>query len=479
MGRKSEPLYQDPVTRIWYARYYEAGKRILLSLETSDKTEAIQRHPICVNAKMGWREYRQTTSGWQDNAKAVVKKVATATSLVTLDPPQSLQTDKDALQALLDAATSSGAAKYDPLTGEWTISTQGDGDILTQLRLFRDLIGKPGSAIVTDQFAVIETFYDAAVPQLFTDKDTAARNAKIWLRFLGERKIVSWTQINDTLLHDFRLWRLKTPIATPSHPNRVARAPGERVVTRHLQYLKLSFALAVKRGLLKFNPLDMAVFPKCTTPKQQYLTLAELITLIRDPAWNQDHLTRGVTEFPLPYTFRDILLLLVVACKRRKEICFLRIEDIYWSDNAAAYREWKNESKEDSHVKAFWLTSQLKVLIKRIVGNRTSGYLFPSPWSEHEPINPDLISGTFDVVVKRVAPKKKVTLKNIRQTIYAICEDNDMPIPEIDILLGHFSVKTALPYYQDMSPRLQAKRLAPMTRKGVELLCEVLKEFFK
>jgi hypothetical protein len=54
-----------------------------------------------------------------------------------------------------------------------------------------------------------------------------------------------------------------------------------------------------------------------------------------------------------------------------------------------------------------------------------------------------------------------------------------MPITEIDILLGHYAVKTALPNYQDMDPRLQAKRLAPMTRKGVELLCEVLREFFK
>jgi len=48
---------------------------------------------------------------------------------------------------------------------------------------------------------------------------------------------------------------------------------------------------------------------------------------------------------------------------------------------------------------------------------------------------------------------------------------------EIDDTLGHYNVKTALKNYQDRSARVLAIRLANRTKKGIEILSGLPKNF--
>jgi integrase len=248
-----------------------------------------------------------------------------------------------------------------------------------------------------------------------------------------------------------------------------------------MQYLKRAFDLAVLRKYMQFNLLAMMEFDPYLSPEQESLTLAELKKVIGDPTWDKTWLTEGVTRYPLPYCFRDILLLLVWGCKRRSDVCKLRIENVNFEWHFAYYREEKNRSKSGvgSIGKAFWLTTGMENLLRRVIGERKTGYVFASPWDENDFINPDLISERFDETVKKLVPKKHLTLKNLRQTAYKILEDSKkISIAEIDIVLGHYMVKTALPFYQDRSIESRGKRLSEQNRKGVEILYRAVKEFF-
>ena len=220
------------------------------------------------------------------------------------------------------------------------------------------------------------------------------------------------------------------------------------------------------------NPLHLVKMAPYLTPAQDYLTLKELKVVLADPSWKQNWLTRGVSKIPLPYSWLDILLLLFTSCKRRSEITNLRIENINYQYHFCYYLEQKNRSKPGigSIGKAFWLTGGMEQMLKRIVGDRREGFVFASPGDENTPINADLISERLEKIVKKVSPRKHVTLKNLRQMVYQILEDTQkISIPEIDLVLGHYTVKTALPFYQDRSIIAQGKRLALQNKKGVEL----------
>ena len=72
MGRTPEPLYKDPKSGNWFARWYEGKKRFLLSLETPDKIEALRRLPIVRHLKISWTKYRTTFLQFQDRPKGQV-----------------------------------------------------------------------------------------------------------------------------------------------------------------------------------------------------------------------------------------------------------------------------------------------------------------------------------------------------------------------------------------------------------------------
>jgi integrase len=252
-------------------------------------------------------------------------------------------------------------------------------------------------------------------------------------------------------------------------------------VTRHLQFLKKSFDLAINRDLMSHNPLHLVKMAPYLTPAQDYLTLKELKLVLAEPSWKQNWLVRGVSKIPLPFSWLDIVLLLFTSCKRRSEIIKLRIENINYQYHFCYYLEQKNRSKPGigSIGKAFWLTSGMEQLLKRIVGDRQEGLVFANPGNEDIPINADLISERFEKIAQKVNPKKHLTLKNLRQTAYQILEDTrKISVPEIDLVLGHYNVKTALPFYQDRSIEARGKRLSEQNKKGVELLFKSVKEFY-
>ena len=86
----------------------------------------------------------------------------------------------------------------------------------------------------------------------------------------------------------------------------------------------------------------------------------------------------GKHKIKLGYKLQDYLLLLFLSCKRRSEIINLQIENICFEHHYITYFETKNKSKNGYPIqKSFWLSSRMEILLKKVIGERTEGLLFP------------------------------------------------------------------------------------------------------
>lgn len=475
MGRKYNPLYKDPQSGIYYARRYEGKKRAMLTLATNDPFEAMQRLPIVQSIKMSWLDYQKIFSSYEERPLTSIDNIAH----MEYKPPIQFHGRKETLINIIEEAIRKGKATYDPETGEWLVRTglRKTKDPADAVNAIREKLTE------TDNLKEIEGFYRQHVMQLFVDKTAAKRNSEFWLTFLRERGVRSWKQINETLLADFKEWR-KNTVFSRSSGNKGIR-PSALVVNWHLRYLSKSFDEARDRGYIRYNPIKNWKPEKHTAPLQNSLSRIELKKLLADPRWQQDYLMNGLEKLPLGYKLLDIVLLLFASCKRRKEILKLRIEEINFKSHYAHYIETKNSSKGTPYVihKAFWLTPNMERFLKRIIGDRIEGLVFPSPiWlkkgaSSSELFNADYLSEVFKEVAERVAPQKRVTLNNLRHSATDIMEKAGLTDEEIDAALGHYNVKTALPNYQDRSADAIARHLSKRTKKGIEVLCKAVKEF--
>jgi hypothetical protein len=98
---------------------------------------------------------------------------------------------------------------------------------------------------------------------------------------------------------------------------------------------------------------------------------------------------------------------------------------------------------------------------------------------QREDYHGDYISGLFkDIVIQKVS-KKDVSLQNLRNTATDILEKAGLTDEEIDAVLGHHEIKTALPFYKDRSADAIARRLSGRTKKRVVILSDIVKEFFR
>jgi hypothetical protein len=136
MGRKNDPILDRKGRK--YARWYDAsGKKIALSLDTTDYAIALERLPIVKQSGMSWRDYIKSTAGWTETPEVTIPVIATEKELVHLNPPQKFNADKKALKLLLQNALKIGIAHHDSETGEWKINIEGEGDIASQLDSFK------------------------------------------------------------------------------------------------------------------------------------------------------------------------------------------------------------------------------------------------------------------------------------------------------------------------------------------------------
>jgi integrase len=475
VGRKNQPIFLRE--GVYYARWHLDGEKIpeILSLGTGDYSEAMTRYPIVRQTGLSWTQYIKTVSGWEDKPVNTWNAISSTSGVVRFNPSPRTISDKSATRELLENAIKEGRAR---LEGDnWVIEITPEADFPDEVNRLKKLLTVPPLA---DQSNEIEKFYVTAVLQIYDDKNTAERFGRIWLQFLTLRKIVSWSQINDTLLKDFELWRTATPIKIEDRPNRAVKPPSAEVVKRHIKFLSKSFKLATLRGYLKFNPLELWKGEKYHRPSQNALTEKELIAVLSDPAWDKNTLNYGLREHPLGYTYRDIVLLLFSSCKRRSEIVEMRIEGVNFKEHYVSYLETKNKSKPGDYDvrKSFFLTPEMEKRLKKIIGSRKAGYVFPLPLNKESHLSPDQISDTFVEVCGRIVPEKKIPLKNLRQTVTKILEDAGFTDQEIDIALGHYKVSTALPFYKDASAEAVAIRLSKMTEKGVRVLSGVVKSLF-
>ncbi|MBN1472892.1 MAG: hypothetical protein JW925_14050 [Syntrophaceae bacterium] len=463
MGRETRPLYKDPASKKFFARWYEDGKKYRLSLNTFDEAEAISRLPVVRQAKMSWSQYQTSVNGMST-------MVINAVDQHRISPPLTYNANKEALSKLIESAVQTGNAFYDPSRGYWILTAlkdglptdstamstgQGKSLQISNDGLVRGLDIFKTTAII-DDFQEIEKFYQTVVPQLYLDKIRALRFSRIWLNFLKENEIISWNQITEDLLIQFKGWRKTTPVRSGRNLKCAGKPPSNAILNQHIDFLGKTFTEAIARGCMTVNPVRNWQKEKHITPPQDVLTLDELKKVLT-------RLTGPVLE---------IVLILFCACKRRKEITQLLIENINFVEHHAHYTEYKNSAKGIPIYKAFHLTENIELFLRKIIGERTKGRIWPVTRS-------DYVSKTFEEVARLVCPKKKVTLKSLRQAATDAMEKAGLTDPEIDAVLGHLSVSKALKFYKDRSPEAIARKMAASTRKGVEVLSETMKEFLR
>jgi integrase len=464
MGRQLEPLFIRD--KIYYARFYEEGKRIILSLGTPDKIEANRRLPIVRNARMSWEEYQRTVSGYEQHPITTISSIGK----YTINPPLTMPGTREGLLKILESLIANGGAKYDKETEEWSSVVQygdpkSDSDVGDFLQEFGKDIQSKNDA------ESIKKFYEESIPPLYTDKKNCNRFSSIWLKFLSLKNITRWQQITESLCLGFKKWRESTGM--PRH-NNVAQPPSALVISRHITFLSQSFDLAVHKGLMQVNPIKFWKKESHQSKPKQGLTKEELKAVLLDPIWQQDSMHYGKNEIFLGYKLSDILLLLLLSCKRRSEILNLDISSVCFSDRYVSYVEEKNKSKKNYSVrKAFYITPYMEGLLRGIIGDRKTGLLFPVKGNR---FNGSYFSELFERCIERVAPHKNTTLHCLRHSAVSIMEAGGLTDEEIDATLGHLSVKTALKYYQDRDPRSVALRVAGKTQKGLEVISKAVEE---
>jgi integrase len=213
--------------------------------------------------------------------------------------------------------------------------------------------------------------------------------------------------------------------------------------------------------------------------------MKQLFKILDDERLNRRYIMIGVKKFDLDYSMKDITVLLFAAFKCRKEILHLKIDDLNFKEHFASYTEHKNSSKGTQYSihKAFWLTKEMEKLLKRIIGNRKEGLVFPGPKyarnsEEDLSFSAGHLSKTFAEVAGEVAPNKDISLMNLRQTATDIMGEAGLSDEEMDYVLGHYNVQTILDHYRDHTREAVARRLAPKTRKGIEVLSAAVNNFF-
>ncbi|NLD94759.1 MAG: site-specific integrase [Fibrobacter sp.] len=481
MPRQPIMLYKREGSNTWYVRWKENGKQFRLSTCTEDEAEAHRRAPAIIASKLSWQTLQGTTANYYQTPIHSIKGVGK----YSINPPMTFQGTADGVKNLLNQAIQNEWAEYDDKKEEWVIRIPEIGDNVQSLPEGIQKI----TAILqgSNDIDQIKKFYNESVLQLYTDKKTALRFSSIWINFLIENNIKSWSQINEALLLTFKEWRKTTPLTNNNQKN--LKPPKPIVINRHIKYLSNSFDLAVNQSFLRSNPIQFWKPDSYTPPEKESLKPAEIIEIFKDEVWQRDYLQNGKMKVPLGYKLLDILVVLFVSCKRRMEVLHLEISAINFQDSYVSYVETKNSSKGKTYniQKAFFLPENLKPLLIRIIGQRVDGVLFPVSDSLKRDMkstdmgyfNGDYFSAIFIECIKRHFPNKHATLHSLRHTATDILEQAGLSDDEIDAALGHHEVRTALPFYQDRSFIAKAKRLSGRTKKGIEVLAEFAKEFLK
>ena len=472
MSRQPKPI---TIRNGYYqAQWLENGKQYRLALGTKDLMEAHRRFPIVRHTKMAWDTYCRTTSQFVQNPVHKIVSIGQQ----EFETPETLNGTKDGITNLLEQAILAGLAKFDESSGNWSFdipANNNPNNLVSTVKTLEPILQS------TNDIEKIKDFYLNAVQQIFKDKETSLRFAKIWITFLESNGIRSWNQIDEKLLIEFKEWRYKTPF--PGNNQKNPKPPSPIVVNRHIQYLSRSFDLAVNKEYLKNNPVQFWTKDSHQGKIKQGLSVDELQAVLTDEKWQQDYLMDGKYRIELGYSLQDYLLLLFLSCKRRAEIINLQIENISFENHYVTYFETKNNSKSGYPTqKAFWISPRIEILLKKVIGERTEGLLFPvyrksntkGKRTKNCILNGDYISELFKEMVSKYAPKKDVTLHCLRQTATDIMEHAGLNDNEIDNVLGHYSVKTALPHYQDRSEIAIAKRLSRLNRKGIEVLSKTV-----
>ena len=457
MGRNSKTMYRDPTSNVLFARWYEGEKKIRLSLNTTDEIEALKRLPFVVSTKMSWNQYCKSM---QDMNTLIVNGIAGHQLIPGLKVPA----QQNALQEMISAAAPTGQAFIDK-RGYWILKNLGNGlptdstvisappepDNSGSLFMGIDALR---SAIILDNWQDIQEFYRVSMLNSYRDKERAARFGEIWLMFLEKHGVKSWNQITEKLVNEFKAWRRITPMPRGTGKAVAGKPPSNAIINQHIKYLIKSFNKAVSQHKMTINPVFEMIPDVHEKKKQDVLTFDEFKKVLSS--------LRG--------SVLQIVLLLFCSCKRRKEIVFLQIEDVDYDNHYCHYTEWKNQAKEGLRKeKAFHLTPAVETFLRRIIGKRKTGRVWPD-------ITPGYVSSKYDNAIEKNAPGKNTTLKNIRQLCNQVMTDAGLTPEEKDFTL-HNTVSER--FYENQEPQAVYKRLAERTKKGIGVLSKAAEKYLR
>jgi integrase len=407
MPLKREFLYQR--NGWYYANFHHDGKRFQLALDTEDEKVASARLQICMSMRISWKDYQKSISGYKSTPEVKIHNIGG----VQMSPPTIIQTTRETTIALLEKAIAEGRAWRTP-DGNWEYHYT-DGEQAFPVAWKKTLENFQSE----DQWDAIKSFYQSDVLASYKDKTTAFRFTRIWLDWLEKNKIKSWNAMTTDLLKKFEAYRACTPI-DPRNGKQV-KLPSVLVINRHLQFLSTSFDIAQEDGLLKKNPLKRWDYEIHHADDRISLAPDELQKVFADPVWDKTDTINPTTRetIPMGYCLRDAIFILFMSCKRRGEVLQtakgqpLMIRDVWFDKGYAVYTEAKNKSKKNYGVrKAFHLSPFMADIIKRVIGARTDGPVFPLP-------SADYVTKLFPTVAERLTGKW-ATLHSMRHTATTI-----------------------------------------------------------
>ena len=189
-------------------------------------------------------------------------------------------------------------------------------------------------------------------------------------------------------------------------------------VNREAEFLKSLFTKAVDWGFLHTNQLRGMKLFKETNKRNVKLTLEQVKALVDI----------------LPETISDIVECAIYTGFRKENLLSLRIENIEFDDSGTGRVEIivKGNRKE-----VFPLGPQCCKLLKRVIDNRKTGYVFTNPKTGTRFVS---IHKSFDIAVRKLdltVDGTKLRFHDLRHCFANFLHDNGVSLDSLRFLMGH------------------------------------------
>lgn len=215
---------------------------------------------------------------------------------------------------------------------------------------------------------------------------------------------------------------------------------------------------AVAEKLLFRNPADGCRLPPARAREMQVLTPEEIQRLLIQA--RED----GCFE---------LLLLELSTGLRRGEICALQWNDLNFRTGELRVERQVHRARGELLVsppktkasnRSIILPSPVLNVFKEYKGATTSQWMFPSPFNDDSPRDPDTVRKRLRTILER-AGCKKIRFHDLRHTFSTASLEHGMDIKTLSTIIGHVSSSTTLNVYAHITDEMRRTAAIKIDRR--------------